>query len=312
MPHRPYRPRRHPRFFQQSPPRLRMPLLTLAFAGALAGIAAGKANAADEPRVIPLWENGPPGFESRKDEPEVVDKGSITNIHHPSLTVFLPDAAKATGVGIVVAPGGGLAKLGFQGGGVEPARFLADNGFAAFVLKYRLPREPGVPYKFEEHSLEDGQRAVRMVRSKAAEFGIRPGKVGMLGFSAGGEVVSITSYRQGAGQAAAADPVDRLDGRPAFQMLVYPGPLGIPSRLPAGSPPAFLVIAADDPHTSVVINLMNLFRESDIDYEAHVYARGGHGFGIGQAATRRSLQHWPERMLDWLHDEVVDEPRKDR
>jgi acetyl esterase/lipase len=282
-----------------------------ALAGVFAGAACGTSTAADEPRVIPLWENGPPGFEARKDEPEVVDKGSITNIHHPSLTVFLPDPAKATGVGIVVAPGGGLAKLGFQGGGVDPARLLANHGFAAFVLKYRLPREPGVPYKFEEHSLADGQRAVRMVRSKAAEFGIRPEKVGMLGFSAGGEVVSITSYRPGAGNAAAADPVDRLDGRPAFQMLVYPGPLGIPSRLPPGSPPAFLVIAADDPHTSVVINLMHLLRESNIDYEAHVYARGGHGFGVGKA-TRRGLEHWPERMIDWLHDEVVDDPRKER
>lgn len=265
--------------------------------------------AADEPRVIPLWEAGAPGFEDRKDEPEVVEKGSITNVHFPTLTVFLPEPDRATGVGIIVAPGGGLSRLGFQGGGVEPARFLAEHGFAAFVLKYRLPRQPGVPYKFEEHSLQDGQRAMRLVRAKAAEFGVNPEKVGMLGFSAGGEVVSITSYRPGAGDPAAADPVDRLDARPAFQMHVYPGPLGIPSRLPPGSPPAFLLIAADDPHTSVIINLMNLFRESDIDYEAHVYARGGHGFGIGRA-QRRSLQHWPDRMLDWLHDEVVDEPRK--
>ena len=263
--------------------------------------------AAGDPPVIPLWENGPPGFEGRKGEAEVIDKGTITNIHYPTLTVFLPEPERATGVGIVVAPGGGLAKLGFQGGGVEPARFLADRGFAAFVLKYRLPREPGVPYKFEEHSLEDGQRAVRLVRSKAADFGIKPEKVGMLGFSAGGEVVSITSYRPGTGDPKAADPINRLDGRPAFQMLVYPGPLGIPSRLPAGSPPAFMVIAADDPHTSVVINLMNLFRESDIDYEAHVYARGGHGFGVKKSG-RQSLEHWPDRMIDWLQDEVVADP----
>lgn len=285
------------------------PRLACAACLIVAAVAPVPLRAADEPQVIPLWEAGAPGFEDRKDEPEVLDKGSITNIHYPTLTVFLPEPEKATGAGIIVAPGGGLAKLGFQGGGVEPARFLAAHGFAAFVLKYRLPREPGVPYKFEEHSLQDGQRAMRLVRAKADEFGIRAEKVGMLGFSAGGEVVSITSYRPGAGDPAAPDPVDRLDARPAFQMLVYPGPLGIPSRLPPGSPPAFLLIAADDAHTSVIINLMNLFRESDIDYEAHVYARGGHGFGIGRA-RRRSLQHWPDRMLDWLHDEVVDEPRK--
>ena len=279
------------------------------FLGAVAVVILGALPAAaGDPPVIPLWENGPPGFEGRKGEAEVIDKGTITNIHYPTLTVFLPEPDRATGVGIVVAPGGGLAKLGFQGGGVEPARFLADRGFAAFVLKYRLPREPGVPYKFEEHSLQDGQRAVRLVRSKAADFGIKPEKVGMLGFSAGGEVVSITSYRPGAGDPQAIDPVNRLDGRPAFQMLVYPGPLGIPSRLPAGSPPAFMVIAADDPHTSVVINLMNLFRESDIDYEAHVYARGGHGFGVKKSG-RKSLEHWPDRMIDWLQDEVVADPR---
>lgn len=279
-------------------------LLVASLAPLLALSALRPAAAADDPAVIPLWQAGPPGFESRKDEAEVIDKGTITNVHFPTLTAFLPEPGRATGVGIVVAPGGGLAKLGFQGGGVEPARFLAAHGFAAFVLKYRLPREPGVPYKFEQHCLQDGQRAVRLVRSRAAEFGVRPEQVGMLGFSAGGEVVSITSYAPGAGDPQAADPVDRLDGRPAFQMLVYPGPLGIPSKLPAGSPPAFMVIAADDPHTSVVINLMHLFRESGVAYEAHVYARGGHGFGMKRSA-RKSLEHWPDRMLDWLEDEVV-------
>jgi acetyl esterase/lipase len=272
---------------------------------------AGVALAAD-PIVIPLWEQGPPGFEDRRAEPEIVAKGSVTNVHHPTLTVFLPERERATGVGIVVAPGGGLSRLGFEGGGVEPARLLAAHGHAAFVLKYRLPRQPGVPDKFEEHVLQDGQRALRLVRHRAVEFGVRPERVGMLGFSAGGEVVSITSYKPGAGDPDATDPIDRLDARPAFQMLVYPGPLGIPSRLPPDAPPAFLLSAADDPHTSVVINLMNLFRVSGIDYEAHVYARGGHGFGMGGRAKRRSLQHWPDRMLDWLHDEVVTEPRADR
>ena len=265
---------------------------------------------ASAPMVIPLWEGGAPGFEARKDEPEKVENGSITNIHFPTLTAFLPPKDKANGVAIIVVPGGGLAKLGFQNGGVEPAQFLCERGYSAFVLKYRLPREPGLPYKIEEQLPQDGQRSVRLVRSRAAEFGINPEKVGMLGFSAGGEVVSITSYKSGTGAQHAPDPIDRLNGKPNFQMLVYPGPVGIPSKLPKDAPPAFMLIAADDPHTSVLLNLMQRFREVGVDYEAHIYARGGHGFGMGKRAKSESLQHWPDRMLDWLNDEVLMKSQK--
>ncbi len=261
--------------------------------------------AAADRAVIPLWEGGAPGFEDRRDEPERVEGGSVTNIHNPTLTVFRPDADAANGVAIIVAPGGGLRKLGIRGGGTEPAAWLAAHGYTAFVLKYRLSRQPGVPYKFEEHVLQDGQRAVRLVRHRANEFGIAPDKVGMLGFSAGGEVVSITCYKPGAGDPDAVDPIDREHARPDFQMLVYPGPVGIPSKLPADSPPAFMLIAADDPHTSVLLNLMHRFREIGVDYEAHIYARGGHGFGMGRRSKRQSIQHWPDRLLDWLHDEVL-------
>ncbi len=255
--------------------------------------------------IIPLWENGAPGFESRKDEPEVVNKGSITNVHNPSLTVFAPSKETSNGVGIIIAPGGGLRKLGMRGGGEEPAQFLADNGFTAFILKYRLSRQPGQPYKFEEHVLEDGQRAVRLVRHRAQEFHINPDKIGMLGFSAGGEVVSITCYKPGQGDPDAVDPIDREFAKPDFQMLVYPGPVGIPSKLPSDTPPAFMVIAADDDHTSVLLNLMHHFRELHVNYESHIFTRGGHGFGMGDRSQRKSIQHWPERMLDWLHDEVL-------
>ena len=260
---------------------------------------------AAENLIIPLWENGAPGFESRKDEPEVVNKGSITNVHNPSLTVFAPSKETSNGVGIIIAPGGGLRKLGMRGGGEEPAQFLADNGFTAFVLKYRLSRQPGQPYKFEEHVLQDGQRAVRLVRHRAQEFHINPDKIGMLGFSAGGEVVSITCYKPGQGDPDATDPIDREFAKPNFQMLVYPGPCGIPSKLPSDTPPAFMVIAADDNHTSVLLNLMHHFRELNVNYESHIFTRGGHGFGMGERSQRSSIQHWPERMLDWLHDEVL-------
>ncbi len=264
-------------------------------------------DAPSDGEVIPLWKDGAPGYEDRKDEPEVVENGSVSNVHYPTLTAFRPEAGQANGVAIVIAPGGGLRKLGMRGEGYETAKFLASHGYTAFVLKYRLSREPEVPYKFEEEVLSDGQRAIRMVRSRAEAFGIDPKRVGMMGFSAGGEVVSITSYRSGKGDPQAADPVDRLDARPDFQILIYPGPMGIPSKLPPDAPPAFLLIAADDGHASVLLNLIQRFRESGIDYEAHLYARGGHGFGMGARSKRQSIQKWPERLLDWLHDEVLNE-----
>ena len=183
-------------------------------------------------------------------------------MYNPSLTVFLPEKEKANGVGIVIAPGGGLRKLGIRGGGEEPARFLAEHGFTSFVLKYRLSRQPGQPYKFEEHVLADGQRAIRLVRYRAQEFNLDPKKIGMLGFSAGGEVVSITCYKPGEGNPDAADPIDREFAKPNFQMLVYPGPVGIPSKLPNDTPPAFMVIAADDAHTSILLNMCITFVNS--------------------------------------------------
>lgn len=265
----------------------------------------GHSAAKDDGEVIPLWVDGAPGFEDKKDEVEVEERGSVTNVHYPTLTAFRPPKEKANGVAIVIAPGGGLRKLGMKGGGYDPAKFLASHGYTTFVLKYRLSRQPGVPYKFEEHVLQDGQRAIRTVRHQAKKFGINPQKVGMLGFSAGGEVVSITCYKPGEGNPKADDPVDRLYAKPNFQMLVYPGPVGIPSKLPNDTPPAFLVIAADDNHTSVLMNLMHRFREIGVDYETHIYARGGHGFGMGTRSKRRSIQKWPDRMLDWLHDEVL-------
>ena len=262
---------------------------------------------AQDGEIIPLWPDGAPGFEDRKNDAEVVEKGSVTNVHYPTLTAFRPPEDQVNGVAIVIAPGGWLRKLGMKGGGFDPAKFLASHGYTTFVLKYRLSRQPGVAYKFEEHVLQDGQRAIRMVRHRAKEFGIDPDKVGMLGFSAGGEVVSITCYKPGAGDPDAPDPVDRLGAKPNFQMLVYPGPVGIPSKLPADTPPAFMLIAADDNHTSVLLNLAQRFREINVDYEAHIYARGGHGFGMGTRSKRLSIQKWPQRMVDWLHDEVLNE-----
>lgn len=255
------------------------------------------------PTVIPLWPNGAPGFESRRNEPEQAKDWWVKNIHNPSITAFLPAKEMATGAAVIIAPGGGHRELVFNAEGRDAAVFLNGIGVAAFVLKYRLAREEGSPYKLEEVVPQDAYRAIRLVRSRASEFGIDPARVGMLGFSAGGEVVSMVAYGKGDGNASAPDPIDRLNGKPNFQMLVYPGPLGIPETVGSDAPPAFFVTAIDDGSpASSILGLLAKYRAAKVPAEAHIYAKGGHGFNMGQRTPLATLKGWPQRMADWLAD----------
>lgn len=259
---------------------------------------------ADEPQVISLWQNGAPGFESRRNEPEQAKDYWVKNIHNPSITAFLPPKDKATGAAVVICPGGGHRELVFNAEGVEAARYLNSIGVAAFALKYRLGREKDSPYRPEIHAWEDGLRAMRLVRSRAEEWGIDPKRVGIMGFSAGGEVASLVAFGPGVPAPGAADPIDRFDGHPNFLIEVYPGPLGIPDKIiKENSPPAFLVVANDDRGAAgTVANLFRKYREAGVPVEAHVFARGGHAFNMGKRAKLSSLQKWPERLADWLKD----------
>ncbi|WP_201747810.1 alpha/beta hydrolase [Dyadobacter flavalbus] len=253
--------------------------------------------------IIPLWKNGPPGFEKKSAEPESAKDYWVKNIHNPSLQVFLPPAGKANGTAVVVCPGGGFRLLVYNAEGIEPAEYLAKLGITVFVLKYRLPREEGSPYSLDRHPREDALRAVRMVRSRAKEYGIDTARVGMLGFSAGGEVVAAVAYASGKGDPAAKDPIDRLNGKPDFQMLVYPGPLGIPDVVPADAPPVFLLAANDDPCCGVTTaSLLIKYREARRPVEAHLYTKGDHGFNMGNRSELQSIKSWPQRMADWLND----------
>jgi acetyl esterase/lipase len=253
-------------------------------------------------QVIPLWENGAPGFESRRDEPEQHKDWWYKNIHNPSLTVFRPPGDKATGTAVIVAAGGGHRELVFNPEGVEPAQYLARLGVTAFALKYRLFREPGSPYTFK-HTAEDIQRAMRTVRSRAAEWNLDPDRIGVMGWSAGGEVAALVAYAKDAGIASAADPVDRVSARANFQILIYPGPMGIPETIARDAPPLFLLGAADDEYVAgVLFDLTRKYHAAGAPIETHIYAQGKHGFNMGQRSQFVSIRHWPDRLGEWLQD----------
>jgi len=263
---------------------------------------------AAEHEVIPLWSGGAPGFENRRDEPEIARDYWVKNIHNPSITAFLPPKEKATGAAVVICPGGGHRELVFNAEGVEAAEYLNSIGVAAFALKYRLAREEGSPYKIEIHARADGQRAMRLVRSRAAEWGIDPKRIGMMGFSAGGEVVSMVVYNPTAGDPTAADPVERVSCRPDFQIMIYPGPLGVPAKLPANAPPVFLTVANEDSLVPVVLDLLKKYRAAGVPAELHLFGRGGHAFNMGLRSKLKTLQHWPDRLADWMADNSILDP----
>lgn len=258
---------------------------------------------AQEPTVIPLWANGAPGFENRKNEPEQAQDWWVRNVHNPSITVYLPPRDIATGTAVVICPGGGHRNLVFNAEGRDAAAYFNSIGVAAFVLKYRLAREDNSPYSLDVHPQQDGYRAMRLVRSRAGEWEIDPNRIGIMGFSAGGEVVSMVAYGTGDGDPNAKDPIDQVSGRPDFQILIYPGPLGIPDVIPATAPPAFLAVANDDPCClTPTMKILVGYQAAGAKVEAHIYSHGGHAFNMGLRSNLITLQTWPQRLTDWLVD----------
>jgi len=266
-------------------------------------------SAQETPTVIPLWANGAPGFESKRNEPEQAASYWVRNINNPSITVFLPPKEKATGAAVLICPGGGFRELVFNAEGVEPARYLNSLGVAAFALKYRLPRETNSPYSLPKHAREDGQRAMRLVRSHATEWNIDPKRIGIMGFSAGGEVASLVTYSAGEGDSNAVDPIDRVNCLPDFQIMIYPGPLGIPEIIPTNAPPAFFLAANDDQQPArTITGLMQKYRTARVPAELHLFARGGHAFNMGNRSKLATVKGWPQRLADWMSDNNILDP----
>jgi acetyl esterase/lipase len=258
--------------------------------------------AQSQPQVIPLWKDGAPGFESRKDIPETAQDYWVRNINNPSVTVFLPPKDKANGCAVIVAPGGGFHELVYDAEGKQAAEFFNSIGVATFVLKYRLPEEDNSPYT-PENVRQDAYRAIRLVRSRTTEFNIDPNRIGMLGFSAGGAVVMMVAFDKGDGDPKANDPVDKINGRPDFQMMVYPGGKA-PEKISADAPPAFLICANDDEYgcDEVTMELLQKFRHLNVPVEAIFLSKGKHAFNMGNRSALKTVNTWPDRMADWMSD----------
>jgi acetyl esterase/lipase len=264
----------------------------------------GHPSSAAEPAEIPLWPKGAPGSES-KTAPEVVIRSgsgerSVSSIHIPSLTPYVPVKEKSTGAAVIVIPGGGHRNLAIDHEGYNVALWLSERGIAAFVLKHRLARETNSTYKIEVESFADTQRAIRLVRSRAQEWNIDPARVGVLGFSAGGELVALAGMRFDNGSASAVDPVEHEKSRPDFQALIYPG--NSKAIVPIKeSPPAFLACSyTDRPDISEGLASVYLrFKAVQVPAELHIYSTGGHGFGL-RASNKKPVGQWASRFEDWM------------
>lgn len=285
-------------------------LLTQVIKVFLCGSFALSCSAVELPRIA-LWKNGAPGSEARQGEPEKLEGSNVSNVHHPSITPFLPKKEVASGTAIIIAPGGGHRKLCLGHEGDSLAEWFASRGIAAFVLRYRLSREEGSPYTLLGHAMDDTRRAIRLVRFRAADWNVRPDRVGIVGFSAGGELAAYSAMKSDSGQTGATDPIERLGSRPDFQGLIYPGKSNT-FTAHEGMPPVFIAFGYHD-RQDIAVGMAEMYlkyKAAKVPCEMHVYANAGHGFGF-RPGTKSGAGDWPIRLCEWLVDsDLLPRPSK--
>jgi endo-1,4-beta-xylanase len=254
---------------------------------------------------ILLWPNGAPGSEGitareNYSPPSARSPhGHLSPVHYPSVYVFPAPKDKATGVGVLVYPGGGYNTLTIDSEGRDVALWLNQIGITAFVVKYRLSQTPRFPNYTLDTSIGDALRALRLVRSRAADWGLDPHRLGVMGFSAGGSVVAGACVRFDAGQPDAADPIERASSRPDFSVIVYPGDVFFPATIPKDAAPVLVVGSSEDSvHAINSLKIYRAYLDANIPAELHIYQSGAHGFGV--APTDLPVGSWTDRCKDWL------------
>lgn len=248
-------------------------------------------------QVVNLWPGVAPGSEHWTQKERTIRNTPvgtvILDVVTPTLTAYLPESAKATGTGVIIAPGGAFVALAVSLEGSDAARWLQQRGIAAFVLKYRTVEKlhDGIPEMDMDtagrYGIADGIQALKAVRQHAAEWGISPDRIGFLGFSAGAMVTSGVLLQKDAA------------ARPNFAALIYGGPFGVMPAVPAKLPPIFLAWAQDD---AVALKPVVRFHDALIAAgnkpETHVFSAGGHGFGMRRQGT--TSDHWIDELYYWL------------
>jgi acetyl esterase/lipase len=292
--------------------------------------------AAADPLVLPVWPGAVPGDygtvgpERVRASAEAPTKDAkwITGVTKPTISVYRPAREKDTGAAMLVCPGGGYWNLAWDLEGEEVAAWLINVGVTGIVLKYRVPRRSGQPEPLPAPGpLLDAQRAVSLVRSRAAEWGIATNRIGIVGFSAGGHLAIATATHFDRRAYEPIDEIDQVSCRPDFAVAIYPGyliaqhPAGVETnksllapyiRIPTATPPIFLVHASDDPvagaENSVVMYLA--LKRANVATELHVYAEGKHGFGVRPSALPCST--WMDRCVAWLRGQGMLSPKATR
>lgn len=269
-----------------------------------------------------LWPAGPPAVTFEYRTPEVVTarennrnpgepNRAVTNISIPTFTVHRAPGENANTPAVVVFPGGGFRYLEIDKEGHEIAHWLNTIGITAIVVKYRTRPEylgkklrelpPEVAAPIMEAIVADGKRAIRTVRSRAAEWGVDPNKIGVMGFSAGAYLTVSTMLQYDEGNKTSTDPIERVSSRPDFAAPIYGGSADDSAlKMPKNPPPVFLAAAANDKLVSPerIVNLYLALHRAGVSTELHVYAKGGHGFGLGRG--RGAVSSWTTRFEDWL------------